>query len=395
MATIVHVDMDAFFCACETKVHPEYTGKPLIVGGYRDSRRSVVSSCSYEARQFGVKSAMPIAQAARLCPQGVFVPPNMALYRHVSRQIHDVFQQLAPIVEPISIDEAFLDMTGCEHIYPDLETMGHTIKQRVFAAVGCTASAGIASCKFLAKLASALSKPDGLLIIRPEDVDRILLPLPVERLWGVGEKTAARLRAMGIKTVAHLRSLDRAWLERQLGKAGGQLYELARGQDDRPVEPPGPAKSLGNEITLARDLRPGPALYAALHNLAAEVARRLQLDERYGRTVTLKVRYRDFTTLTRRSSLPRGLHTAPDLEAVARRLLRSLPQTQPIRLIGIYVSDLSKHQQLELFSDPRTLTVEQLMAKLNAQKHLPRVTTAAVLAEQMPSPPPTDIVENE
>jgi DNA polymerase-4 len=346
---IVHVDMDAFYCAVETQLHPAYRGQPLIVGGYKDSRRAVVASCSYEARRLGVHSAMPIVQAARLCPQGIFIPPNFERYREVSAQVHEVFQQLAPVVEPLSIDEAFLDMTADAHLFPDPGEMGLAIKQRVVDAVGCTASVGIAPCKFLAKLASDLRKPDGLVVIRPSDVDGLLLPLPVRKLWGVGEKTAERLAGLGVHTVADLRQKSLGWLSQQLGKWGTILYDLCRGIDERPVEPPGPAKSIGHEITFPTDLRPGALLTEELRNLSERVAQRLQQDGRYARTVSLKVRFCDFDTVSRQRRTPQGVQTSVHIMNTAHSLLRSLQPKRPVRLLGVYVSELTSYCQLGLF----------------------------------------------
>ncbi len=374
--TVVHVDMDAFFCAVETLHHPEYAGKCLIVGGYKDAPRAVVSSCSYEARRYGVHSAMPIAQAARLCPHGIFVPPNMALYKEVSAKLHALFRQIAPVVEPVSIDEAFLDMTGCEHFYPDLAGMGRSIQEQVYKTTGCTASIGIAPCKFLAKLASDLRKPQGLYIITEDNVDAVLLPLPVNKLWGVGEKTTQALARHSIYTVAELRTKSQAWLQSMFGSAGAQLYALARGIDDRPVEPPGPAKSIGHEVTFAVDLPIRKALNEELPAIAQAVARRLQRDGRYGRTVMLKVRFSDFTTLTRQHTLPNSVVSVTDILRAATSLLKNVKETKPVRLLGIYITDLSKHQQLSLFADPRKQKIEQLLRRLKQQDPNCPITTA-------------------
>lgn len=349
MRTIVHVDMDAFYCAVETRLHPEYRGQPLIVGGHKNTRRAVVSSCSYEARRFGVRSAMPIAQAARLCPEGIFIPPNYRLYKDVSAKVHAVFRQLAPVVEPLSIDEAFLDMTSKAHLFPSLERMGHFTKERVYDAVGCTASAGIAPNKFLAKLASDLRKPDGLAVVRPHEIDALLLPMPVQQLWGVGEKTAQRLGALGVHTVADLREKSFAWLCRQLGKHGAVLYELCRGIDERPVTPPGPPKSIGHEVTFDNDLRWHPVLLKELEDISRRVAERLRQDGRYGLTVTLKVRFSDFSTITRQRRSPQGVRTAREIMNTATSLLHSVDPRRPIRLLGVSVSDLTSFQQLRLF----------------------------------------------
>jgi DNA polymerase-4 len=383
--TIVHVDMDAFFCAVETLHHPEYAGKCLIVGGYKDTPRAVVSSCSYEARRFGVHSAMPIAQAARLCPQGIFVPPHMALYKEASAKLHALFRQFSPVVEPLSIDEAFLDMTGCEHFYSDLNSMGKTIQEQVYATTGCTASVGIAPCKFLAKLASDLRKPKGLCIITEADIDTVLLPLPVSRLWGVGEKTAQVLAQHHVYTVAELRAKSLVWLQNTLGVAGAQLYELARGIDHRPVEAPGPAKSIGHEVTFPVDITLSKALKVELPIIAQAVAHRLQRDGRYGQTVVIKVRFSDFTTLTRQQTLPNSIVAVADILRVATSLLNNIKETKPIRLLGIYIADLTTHQQLSLFGDPRKHKIEQLLRQLKEQDPSCPITTATTLSKRRSS----------
>lgn len=349
MRIIVHVDMDAFYCAVETRHQPAYRGKPLIVGGHRNSRRAVVASCSYEARRYGVHSAMPIAQAARLCPQGVFIPPNFSLYRQVSARLHEVFQQMAAVVEPLSIDEAFLDMTSRAHLFPDPETMGLAIKKKVVDAVGCTASVGIAPCKFLAKLASDLRKPDGLVVVQPADIDTILLPLSVRKLWGVGEKTAARLADLGVHTVADLRQKSLGWLNQHLGKTGLLLYDLCRGIDERPVEPPGLPKSIGHETTFATDLRARPLLTKELRDLSERVAQRLRQDGRYARTVSIKVRFSDFDTVSRQRRTPHGVRSADQIMNAAETLLDSLELRRSVRLLGVSVSDLIPFCQLSLF----------------------------------------------
>ncbi len=245
MRTIAHVDMDAFFAAVEILDNPSLAGQPVIIGS-RSSPRGVVSTCSYEARSFGVHSAMPIRRAVELCPQGVFIPPRHERYQEVSQALFALLREFSPLMEPLSIDEAFLDMTGCEHFYSSLEHMGQTIKDAIRRRLKLSASVGIAGNKFLAKLGSGLQKPDGLVIIKPEQVDEFLAPLPVDVLWGVGAKTTKELARLGINTVEQLRQVPEEWLVRKFGKMGRQLFLLARGIDDRPVECEWEAKSLGS-----------------------------------------------------------------------------------------------------------------------------------------------------
>lgn len=365
--TIAHVDMDAFFAAVETLDHPEYRGKPLIVGGPRDSRRGVVSTCSYEARRYGVRSAMPLAEAARRCPEAIFVPGRMGRYAEVAQVVRRVFSEFSPVVEPVSIDEAFLDLTGTEHLHPSLEALGRQIKMRIAAATGgLTASVGLAPNKFLAKLASELRKPDGLVVLTDENLDAVLLPLPVGQLWGVGPKTAAELNRYGIRTVADLRKAPLAWLSERFGKFGPSLYQLARGLDDRPVDPGGEPKSLGHEETFATDLSDPKALRRVLVTLAAQVGRRLRSHGLTARTVTLKLRYADFTTFTRSRTLATPFDDDDTLLAEALRLWEKVEKRQAFRLLGLYVSGFIPAQQLSLLPD-RKREVFAVMDRLNAR----------------------------
>ncbi|HHW09342.1 MAG TPA: DNA polymerase IV [Firmicutes bacterium] len=377
--TIVHVDMDAFFCAVELLRHPEYAGKPLVVGGRRDSTRAVVSSCSYEARAYGIHSAMPIQKAVRLCPHAIFIPPDHAAYVEVSSRIHALFETMAPVVEPVSIDEAFLDMSGCEHFYDDLTTMGAVIKQRVYETVRCKATVGIAENKLLAKLATDLSKPDGLMVIDRHNMDEILLPLPVRKLWGVGEKTAEQLASLNIHTVADIRKCGPDRLKNLLGSWGSAIYQMALGQDERPVETPKPAKSIGHEVTFAEDIPFGPALFDALSAVSHQTAKRLQKDGRYGRTVHLKVRFSDFKTITRSQTHSEGFNRASFIYNTALSLLKKIPP-RPVRLLGVSVSDLQTCRQTSLFSTTDEGRVDELLNKLNSGLKNPLITTAADLA---------------
>lgn len=367
MRTIVHVDMDAFFAAVEVLDHPEWRGQPLIVGGPKDSRRGVVSTCSYEARRFGVHSAMPLAEAARRCPQAIFVPGRHARYAEVAEVIRGVFLEFTPVVEPLSIDEAFLDLTGAEHLHSSLTALGQAIKARMTAATGgLTASVGIAPNKFLAKLASDLRKPDGLVIVTPENLDELLLPLSVGRLWGVGPKTEAELARYGIRTVAQLRTAPLDWLAQRFGKGGPLLWQLARGQDDRPVSPGGAAKSIGHEETFAEDLSDPQLLRRVFVELAGEVGRRLRHHGFEARTVTIKFRYADFTTFTRSHTLPSPFSDDDTLLAEALRLWDKAEKKQAFRLLGLYVSSFSPARQLALLPDKRR-EVFALMDKVNAR----------------------------
>ncbi|EHQ89297.1 DNA polymerase IV [Desulfosporosinus youngiae] len=350
---IIHLDMDAFYASVEQRDDPSLLGKPVVVGGSLNSR-GVVSTASYEARKYGIRSAMPIAEAARRCPSAIFLPVNSRKYQEVSRQIQAVFLTYTPMVEPLSLDEAFLDVTGSTSLFGSAQTIALTIKQRIRQELNLTASVGLACNKFLAKLASDLKKPDGFVVVQPHRIQEFLDPLPVERLWGVGEKTAERLHIHKVKTIRDLRRLDLKFLTELFGALGTQLFQLAQGIDDRPVESDRAVKSIGRETTFATDILDYEVLETTLLKLALDVGRRTRKESLKGKTVTLKVRYADFRTLTRSHTLAR----ATDLDDVIYReacsLLRELAIKQPLRLIGVTLSNLTDQEQhqLSLFEEP-------------------------------------------
>lgn len=351
MATIMHVDMDAFFAAVEVADNPEYAGKPLIVGGYKDSRRGVVSTCSYEARKYGIHSAMPIAKAVTLCPHGIYIPGRMARYQEVSRMVHAIFPQFSPIVEPLSIDEAFLDMTGCEHFYHSLEEMGMCLKNRIKEATGLTASVGIAPNKFLAKLASDLKKPDGLCVIRPDEISHYLHNLPVGKLWGVGKKSEQELNELGIFLVRDLLPYSMDELVGRFGSSfGPHLYNLARGIDSRKVEPASEAKSIGHEITFDEDQTNPAFIKSQLGQLVENVGWRLRKHGLFAKTVTIKVRFYDFKTITRSHTHESTFCDDDTLFHTSLKLLEG-ETLRPIRLLGVTVSNFTETAQLSLFDD--------------------------------------------
>lgn len=363
--TIMHVDMDAFFAQIEVMDHPEYAGKPVIVGA-RPGERGVVSTCSYEARKFGVHSAMPIAQAVKLCPHAVFVAPRMSRYEEVSARIRNLLDDFSPLVEPISIDEAFLDMTGCEHFYKSPEHMGAELKRSILEATGLTASVGVAPNKFLAKLASDQKKPNGLFVIPLARVDSFLLTLPVRKLWGVGPKTAERLARRGIRSVADVRRAGLELLVRELGPAGGHhLFELAHGRDSRPVEPETEAKSIGREVTFAQDLPDGPELRTELARIVSNVGWRLRRSGLFARTVTVKVRFANFETHTKSKTLSQAFHDDDTLYRVSAQLLDAFALRRPLRLLGVYTSHLEERTQPSLFDSPERDRLTEVMDDLN------------------------------
>jgi DNA polymerase-4 len=348
---IIHVDMDAFYASVEQRDRPELRGRPVIVGG-RPGMRGVVAACSYEARVFGVRSAMPTTRAQRLCPDAVFVPPRMSRYVEVSRQIRAIFSRITERVEPLSLDEAFLDVTENALGEPLAGKLARLVKAEILRETGLTASAGVGPNKLVAKIASDVNKPDGLMIVPPADVAAFLAPLSASRLWGVGPKTAERLASLGIKTVSDVRGADVALLERQLGRYGAFLSRLAWGDDTREVESRRERKSRGSETTFLEDVSSVTELCATLHELCAELAADLGSADLTARTLTLKLRYGDFTTITRSRSVPRAMKEADNMLELARELLLHGTEAgaRSVRLIGVSLSNfVDPHEPEQLW----------------------------------------------
>jgi DNA polymerase-4 len=347
---ILHADMDAFYASVEQRDNPELCGKPVIVGG--SSNRGVVCAASYEARKFGVRSAMPIVEAKRRCSQGIFVIPNMHKYAEVSNQILKIFEDFSPIIETLSLDEAFLDITGMELIHSTVADIAGQIKERVRNELKLVVSVGVASNKFLAKLASALKKPDGLVVIHPGEELDLLAPLPVSKLWGVGGATEQILQSMQIDTIGRLRQCDPHTLERQLGKYALELYNMSWGRDDRPVVPDREAKSIGNEETFARDISEKAEIKTELLALAERVGWRLRKAGTVSKTITLKVRFASFKTVTRSCTLQESVFLDEVIYSIALQLMAKIAIKDGIRLLGITVSNLGQQEkQLSLFSE--------------------------------------------
>jgi len=336
---ILHIDMDAFYASVEQRDNPAIRGLPVAVGGDPD-KRGVVAASSYEARTFGVRSAMPMSRAVRLCPALVIVHPDFNKYRSVSQQVFELFRSITPLVEPLSLDEAYLDVT--ENAWG--ETLGMNVakrlKEAIRAATGLTASAGVAPNKFLAKIASGWKKPDGLTVIAPERVESFLQGLPVDALWGVGPVTAKKLRAHGIEKLVDIRTIDREVLRQTVGSLADWLQQLSRGEDERPVVSEHEPKSSGSENTFARDLTNLEEIREEIDGMARDAAAWLERRALYARTVTIKVRYGDFVTITRSHSE----NATRDEENIVRRAVALLERTdagkRPVRLLGVSVHNL-------------------------------------------------------
>jgi len=336
--------MDAFFASVEQRDFQELRGKPVAVGG--GGPRGVVAAASYEARAFGVHSAMPGSVARRKCPELIFAKTRLEVYEKVSRQIREIFLRYTDLVEPLSLDEAYLDVTENKFGIPSATQIAREIKARILAETGLTASAGVSFNKFLAKVASALQKPDGLTVVRPEQAEALVESLPIEKFYGIGSVTAGKMHALGIHTGAALKERSLAELTRLFGKSGAYYFEIARAQDDRIVNPNRIRKSVGAERTFAEDLTTADEMEARLKPLAEEIAEYLQRKNNAGRTVTLKIKYADFTQNTRSKTFLSGIQSAELLGQLAKELLHTpfVPQL-PVRLLGISVSNLLSEEE--------------------------------------------------
>lgn len=351
---IIHVDMDAFFAAIEIRDDPSLKGKPIIIGGADPRARGVVSTASYEARKYGVGSAMPLVEAYRRCPEGIFLQGNMGKYEKVSHELMAILGNFTPLVEPISLDEAFLDIKGCEGLFGDAVTMGKKMQKAIKKELGLTASVGIAVNKFLAKIASDLEKPEGLVVVRPGEHEEFLQDMPVEKLWGVGGKTAKILREQGLYTLGQVARMEPSFLEARLGSNGRVLSELARGIDMRAVIPSREIKSIGREQTFPQDIQDRRYMETVMYILAEDVARRLRLKGLKGKVVTVKLRYSDFKTVTRRRTLNTPTNIGKRLFDQGLELLCNIvPEGVSFRLIGLSVSGLQgdEKKQLALFAE--------------------------------------------
>jgi DNA polymerase-4 len=351
---IIHIDMDAFFASVEQLDNPGLRGKPVAVGG--SGERSVVAAASYEARKFGVRSAMPSVVARRLCPDLIFVKHNFERYNEVSASVFEIFKEFTDIIEPLSIDEAFLDVTYDKKNIGSATVIAKSIRSEIKSRTGLTASAGISVNKFLAKIASDINKPDGLFLIRPEDAEKFIEELPVERFYGIGKVTAEKMHKLGIHKGYDLKKWDLVSLVRNFGKAGVFFYDIVRGIDDRPVEPDQERKSVGTEITYEKDLTTGFEIIAELYKVEKELMERLGHSEAAGRTITLKVKFSDFRQITRSRTLQNYIRDFDTLHKEVSAIRRSIKlEGTRIRLLGLSISNLETEdcgdRQLFLFED--------------------------------------------
>ncbi len=345
---ILHVDMDAFYASVELRDNPKLIGKPVVVGGTPQGR-GVVAAASYEARKFGVHSAMPASRVIRICPQAVFIRPRMEHYASISKQIRDIFFRFTTLVEPLSLDEAFLDVSGSERLFGDGPAIGFQIQSAIAKELKLVASVGVAPNKFLAKVASDLDKPNGFVVVPEDGIDVFLKPLEISRVWGVGPQTAKKFRSLGVETIGQLRKLPLETLRFVFGVNCEHFWRLARGLDTRQVIPDRIAKSVSHETTFRNDLQEDDALEAWLLQLTDQVGRRLRRHGIFGKTIQIKVRYSDFQTITRSKTLSNSSQTTQVLWEAAGDLLRMVRQENQrgVRLLGVGVSNLSRDGKIQ------------------------------------------------
>ena len=350
---IIHIDMDAFFAAVEQRDNPRYQNKPVIVGGAPDSR-GVVATCSYEARKYGIHSAMPSATAFRLCPQAIFVKPRIAIYKEASALIRQVFYQYTTIVEPVSLDEAYLDVSHSELYQGSATRIAQAIKQQIFSETGLVASAGVSYNKFFAKIASDMDKPDGLYLITPEQGLAFVAQLPIAKFHGVGKATERKMHNLGIKNGTDLKQFSLPVLQQHFGKSALFFFNIALGVDERPVKTNRESKSIGTEITYAHDLEQSKEIYQQLTELFDKALVKVEAKKLYARTLTIKVKYHDFQQITRSLTFNRPIKSQLSKTPVFRQLLQkdAIGQSK-IRLLGITLSSLEKqtnyYQQMDIF----------------------------------------------
>jgi DNA polymerase-4 len=386
--TILHVDLDAFFASVEQRDNPELRGKPVIVGGTGPNQRGVVSAASYEARKFGVHSAMPLRQAGRLCPNGIFVPVHGRKYELASRQVMAILRRFTPLVEPISIDEAFMDVTGSRLLFGDGESIAGQVKRTVREEVDLPASVGVATTKLVAKIASDLRKPDGLVVVAAGDEATFLAPLPISRLWGVGAQTAKALEDYGVRSIGDLAALAPDVLVRRFGKHGASLADRALGRDADPVSDRDPARSIGHEHTFDVDTSDRETIERTLLAMAEGVASRLRSSGLKASTVTVKIRDSSFRTITRQRTLPDPTDLTEPIWRTALDLARPEVRGIRVRLVGVTASNLGSPTQLSMFHDiddrhRRAVEATDVLRKRYGER---AVTRARLIGTGIPAP---------
>jgi DNA polymerase IV len=394
MRAIIHVDMDAFYASVEQRDNPELRGKPLIVGG--DARRGVVVAASYEVRKYGVRSAMPMARALKQAPHALVVRPRFSAYSEASEQVFSIFERYTPLVEPLSLDEAFLDVTASVGLFGAPADIARRIRKEIALETGLPSSAGIAAVKFVAKIASDVAKPNGQREVRAEETVAFLAGLPVGRLWGVGPKTEEALKRSGLETIGDVAKRDVAWMEARWGASGRHLWELAHGIDAREVVPDREAKSVGAEDTFDEDLTGLEALSPHVHAQALRVGRRLRRAGVKGRVVQLKVKFADFTLITRRTTLPSPTDDGQTLYRLAKELLEKAHEDKPVRLTGVSMQELGtgggEARQLGLFTEPekpkRSDKLNAALDKIAERFGSKAVTTADIAGSDEPESEP-------
>jgi len=383
---IFHIDLDAFFVSAEQALDPKLKGKPVIVGGDPE-RRGVVASASYEARPFGIHAGMPLSQARRLCPEAIFVRANFPRYKDASNKFMQILSDFSPYIEPLGLDEAYLDVTGCEQSYGSPQKLALGIKERIHKELNLTASVGIATCKVVAKIASDLCKPDGLLEIAQGEERNFLNPLPVAKLPGVGKKTEQALKEMGIATIGELASLPLEIVKRHFGKFGAVLHSYAKGMDDRRVEAPCEPKSISQQITFAQDTLDRRFLEIRLRQLCLEVSERLRCQDKRASCVAIRLRYADFKTITRQITLNEASNANQVIYTIALQLLNKTlaPQGKPIRLIGVRISSLvGREKQLPMFDSKveRSVRLDKAIDQIRRKYGPTAIKTGATIAIQ-------------
>lgn len=381
---IIHLDMDAFYASVEQRDDPKLKGKPVIVGGH--PTRGVVLAASYEVRPFGVKSAMPMSRAVRLAPQAIVVPPRFTAYADASDKVFGFFEQVTPLIEPLSLDEAFLDVSGSTTLFGSPSKIAADLRGRILKELELPSSAGIAEVKYVAKVASDFAKPNGQYEVQPGTAKAFLRPLPISRLWGVGPKTESALLSVGLKTIGDVADKELGWLERHLGDSGRHLWELSQGIDDRPVVPDREAKSIGAQDTFDEDVLGLEALTPQIHSQALRVARRLRRAQAKARVVQLTIKYSNFEHVTRRRTLEQATDDGQTLYREAVNLLERIDLKRPIRLTGVSAQELGGGQeQLGLFAPTgptRTDKLNQALDKITSKFGTKALATADVLHDQ-------------